>query len=178
MAKISKLPARKTAPRLDTPTDLSDEAVAAISESLNGLLADTYALFIKTKNFHWHVSGPHFYSYHLLFDEQAKQIFETADDLAERVRKIGGTTIRSIGQIERRQRILDNEQEFVGPVAMVRELMDDNKAMMSSMRDAHRIAEKYDDIGTASMLEVFIDGAERRNWFLFESSRKADESGH
>ena len=179
MAKISKFMARgKAAPRLDTPTDLSEAAVAAVSAALNGLLADSFAMYIKTKNFHWHVSGPHFRSYHLLFDEQATQIFETTDELAERVRKIGGTTIRSIAHIERLQSIKENEQEFVSPLDMLRELMENNKTMMASTRAAHKIAEDHDDIGTASMLEVFIDGAEKRNWFLFEASRSADHSGH
>jgi len=179
MAKISKFMARsKAAPRLDTPTDLPTEAVAAVSEALNALLADSFAVYVKTKNFHWHVSGPHFRSYHLLFDEQAKAIFDTTDELAERVRKIGGTTIRSIAQIERLQRIKENEQEFVSPLDMLRELMNDNKAMMANMRAAHKIAEDHEDIGTASMLEVFIDGAEKRNWFLFEASRTGDVSGH
>jgi starvation-inducible DNA-binding protein len=179
MAKISKFMARnKAAPRLDTPTDLPEETVTAVSEALNALLADTYALFIKTKNFHWHVSGPHFRSYHLLFDDQATQIFETTDELAERVRKIGGATIRSIAQIERLKRLQENEQDFVSPRDMLRELMADNKKMMASMREAHKVAAEHDDIGTASMLEVFIDGAEKRNWFLFEASRAADETGH
>jgi starvation-inducible DNA-binding protein len=179
MAKVSKFMARsKAAPRLDTPTDLPEEAVTAVSEVLNALLADTYALFIKTKNFHWHVSGPHFRSYHLLFDDQATQIFETTDELAERVRKIGGATIRSIAQIERLKRIEENEQDFVSPADMLRELMEDNKTMMTRLREAHKIAEEHDDIGTASMLEVFIDGAEKRYWFLFEASRGADDTGH
>ena len=179
MAKISKFMTRgKAAPRLDTPTDLSSEAVAAVSAALNGLLADSFAMYVKTKNFHWHVSGPHFRSYHLLFDEQATQIFETTDELAERVRKIGGTTIRSIAHIERLQRVKENEQEFVSPLDMLRELMEDNKTMMANTREAHKTAEEHDDIGTASMLEVFIDGAEKRNWFLFEASRDADRTGH
>ena len=168
----------KAAPRLDTPTDLSKDAVSAVSDALNALLADTYALFIKTKNFHWHVSGPHFRSYHLLFDEQAEQIFETTDELAERVRKIGGTTIRSIAHLKRLQRIKDNEKDFVSPLDMLRELMEDNKATMANMRAAHKIAEEHDDIGTSSMLETFIDGVEKRNWFLFEASRTGDETGH
>ncbi len=180
MAKISKFVSRnnKAAARLDTPTDLSHDAMTAVSEALNGLLADTYTVYIKTKNFHWHVSGPHFRDYHLLFDEQADAIFATADELAERVRKIGGVTIRSIAQIGKLQRISDNEQDFVTPRDMLRELMNDNKTMMASMREAHKIADDHNDVATASMLETFIDGAERRNWFLFEASRTADESGH
>ena len=179
MAKISKFMARSSAaPRLGTPSDLSEEAVAAVSQALNALLADTFALYIKTKNFHWHISGPHFRSYHLLFDEQATQIYETTDELAERVRKIGGTTIRSIAHIGKLQRIKDNEQDFVSPLDMLRELMDDNKTTMANMREAHKIAEEHGDIGTSSMLETFIDGVEKRNWFLFEASRTGDETGH
>jgi starvation-inducible DNA-binding protein len=179
MSKINKFPARAKAPApLDTPTDLSPEAVEQVAKALNGLVADTYALYFKTKNFHWHVSGPHFRDYHLLFDEQAKELFETTDDLAERVRKIGGATLRSIGHISRLQRVHDNDQDFVPPCDMLRELMADNKAMMTNLREAHAIAEKHGDIGTSSMLEVFIDGAEKRNWFLFEASRQADQTGH
>jgi starvation-inducible DNA-binding protein len=179
MAKINKFPARaKAAPPLDTPTDLAGDAVSEIAEALNGLLADTYAVYLKTKNFHWHVSGPHFRDYHLLFDEQAKELLDTTDELAERVRKIGGGTLRSIGQIGRLQRITDNNQEFVPPREMLRELMNDNKAMMASMREVHGIADGHDDIGTAALLETFIDGAEKRNWFLFEASRQAEQTGH
>lgn len=179
MAKISKLPARGKAPAaLDTPTDLPDAAVAKITKALNGLLADAFALYFKTKNFHWHVSGPHFRSYHLLFDEQAAEIFATTDELAERVRKLGGSTLKSIGQVGRMQRVKDNEKEFVSPLAMLRELMEDNKAMMANMRAAHKTADDNDDIGTAALLETFLDGAEKRNWFLFEASRGADDSGH
>ena len=180
MGKINKFLARaKSAPApLDTPTDLSPDAVAQISDGLNGLVADTYALYFKTKNFHWHVSGPHFRDYHLLFDEQAKELFETTDELAERVRKIGGATLRSIGHIARLQRVQDNDRDFVPPRDMLRELMADNKAMMANLRDVHGIAEDHGDIGTSSMLEVFIDGAEKRNWFLFEASRQAEQTGH
>jgi starvation-inducible DNA-binding protein len=179
MAKVSKFVMRtKTAARLDTPTDLSEKAVAEVSLALNALLADSFALYVKTKNFHWHVSGPHFRSYHLLFDEQAKEIYDTTDELAERVRKIGGTTIRSTAHIAELQRIKNNERDFVAPLDMLRELMDDNKAMMTNTRKAHKLAEDHGDIGTAALLETFIDGAEKRNWFLFEASRGADGSGH
>jgi starvation-inducible DNA-binding protein len=179
MGKVNKFPARaKAAPPLDTPTDLPAAAVAEITDALNGLLADTYAVYFKTKNFHWHVSGPHFRSYHLLFDEQAKELLETTDELAERVRKIGGATLRSIGHVGRLQQIPDNDQEFVPPREMLRELMNDNKAMMANMREVHRIADGHGDIGTASLLEMFIDGAEKRNWFLFEASRDAEQTGH
>jgi starvation-inducible DNA-binding protein len=169
---------QKPAAALDTPTDLSPTAVKEISTALNGLLADAFALYLKTKNFHWHVSGPHFRDYHLLLDEQGDQIFATTDVLAERVRKIGGTTLRSIGDIAKHQSIKDNDAPFVGPNDMLRELMADNKAMTAAMRKAHEVADKHDDVGTASLLEVFIDETERRTWFLFEASRSPDKSGH
>jgi starvation-inducible DNA-binding protein len=179
MAKINKFPTRaKAAAPLDTPTDLAADAVAELTEALNGLLADTYAVYLKTKNFHWHVSGPHFRDYHLLFDEQAKELLDTTDELAERVRKLGGATLRSIGQIGRLQRVTDNNQEFVPPREMLRELMNDNKAMMTNLREVHDIADGHGDIGTAALLETFIDGAEKRNWFLFEASRQADQTSH
>ena len=168
----------QAAARLNTPTDLSDDAIQAVSESLNGLLADTFALYVKTKNFHWHVSGPHFRDYHLLLDEQAAQIEASVDVLAERVRKIGGTTIRSIGHIAKLQRIRDNNEELVLPGDMLAELMADNKAQIENMREAHKLADDHEDVATASLLEVFIDEAEKRCWFLFEASRGADRSGH
>ena len=176
--KVQELKKSRVAPALDTPTDLSPEAVGAVSEALNALLADTFALYVKTKNFHWHVSGPHFRSYHLLLDEQSQQILETVDELAERVRKIGGTTVRSIGQIARLMRIRDNDDNFVPPLEMLSELMADNKTMIQTMRAAHKVADKHEDVATTSLLEQFIDGAERRTWFLFEASRGADRSGH
>ena len=163
-------PARLAA-RLNTPTDLSEDAIRDISEALNGLLADTFALYLKTKNFHWHVSGPHFRDYHLLLDEQAAQIEASIDVLAERVRKIGGMTIRSIGHIARLQRVKDNDEEFVLPGDMLCELMADNKAQIENMRKAHKLADDHEDVATASLLEVFIDEAEKRCWFLFEASR-------
>jgi starvation-inducible DNA-binding protein len=179
MSKIRALESReKPASPLDTPTDLSDEAVREISKALNALLADAFAVYLKTKNFHWHVSGPHFRDYHLLLDEQAEQVLATTDELAERVRKIGGTTLRSIGDIARHQSIEDNDERFVAPKDMLRELMTDNKAMAAAMRKAHDLADKHDDVGTAALLETFIDGTERRTWFLFEASRDADRSGH
>jgi starvation-inducible DNA-binding protein len=177
MAKDSKSGKNK-APRLETPTDLSNNAIPEIAEALNGLVADAFALYLKTKNFHWHVSGPHFRDYHLLFDEHADQIFASTDELAERVRKIGGRTIRSIGEIAKLQSLSDNNADFVGPADMIRELMADNKKMMKAMRAAHEIADKHDDVATASILENFIDQTERRNWFLFEASRSGDGSGH
>ena len=176
--KVRKLEPREAAARLNTPTDLSDEAIVAVSEALNGLLADTFALYVKTKNSHWHVSGPHFRDYHLLLDEQAAQIEASVDILAERVRKIGGTTIRSIGHIAKLQRVKDNNEEIVLPGDMLAELMADNKAQIENMREAHKLADEHEDVATASLLEVFIDEAEKRCWFLFEASRGADRSGH
>jgi starvation-inducible DNA-binding protein len=179
MSKVRPLDDRqKPAAALDTPTDLAADAVRQISKALNGLLADAFALYLKTKNFHWHVSGPHFRDYHLLLDEQAEQIFATTDELAERVRKVGGTTLRSIGDIARRQSLKDNDEAFVAPRDMLRELMADNKAMAAALREAHALADKHEDVATASLLENYIDAAERRTWFLFEASRDADRSGH
>jgi starvation-inducible DNA-binding protein len=175
MAK--KAPSPKAAPRLSTQTDLSSNAVPEIAEALNGLVADSYALYTKTKNFHWHVSGPHFRDYHLLFDEQASEIFAIVDDLAERVRKLGARTIHSIGEIAKLQTIKDNDKDFVPPAEMLTELMNDNKSVIKRMRVAHEIADKHEDVATASILENFIDQAEKRNWFLFEASRSAS-GGH
>lgn len=166
---------RKASPTLDTPTDLTSEAVGEISEKLNGVLADVFALYVKTKNFHWHMSGPHFRDYHLLLDEQSEQIFGITDDIAERVRKIGGLTLRSIGNIARLQTLKDNDERFVPAPAMLRELMNDNKALVSSMREAHEVADKHEDVATTSLLENFIDQAERRTWFLFEATRSAEK---
>jgi len=171
MAKKSVL--AKANPRLTTQTDLSDNAVPEIAEALNGLVADSYVLYTKTKNFHWHVSGPHFRDYHLLFDEQAMEIFATVDDLAERVRKLGAKTVHSIGEIARLSTIKDNDKDYVAPADMLVELMNDNKTVIKRMRAAHEIADKHEDVATASILENFIDQAEKRNWFLFEASRKA-----
>jgi starvation-inducible DNA-binding protein len=175
--KVSKLE-RQPAPPLQTPTDLSEDAVRDISAALNALLADTFALYVKTKNFHWHVSGPNFRSYHLLLDDQAESIEKSVDILAERVRKVGGTTIRSIGHIAKLQRLKDNNEDFVPPGDMLCELMADNKATVENMRKAHKLADDHEDVATASMLEIFIDEAEKRAWFLFEASRGADRSGH
>ena len=169
---------RKAAPALDTPTDLSAEGVSDISAKLNEILATTFALYLKTKNFHWHVSGPHFRDYHLLLDEQADQIFASTDDIAERVRKIGGTTLRSIGQIAKLQGVEDNDENYVAPVDMLRELMGDNKKVVEAMRECHKLCDEHEDVATASLLENFIDQAERRTWFLFEAGRKGDDSGH
>ena len=169
---------RKPAAPLDTPTDLSADAVSQISAKMNEILATTFALYIKTKNFHWHVSGPHFRDYHLLLDDQSEQIFASTDDIAERVRKIGGITLRSIGQISKLQGIEDNDASYVAPGDMLRELMGDNKKVVAAMRACHKICDDHEDVATASLLENFIDQAERRLWFLFEASRKADLSGH
>ena len=172
-SKVSKLqPRQKVAANLDTPTDLSDEAVGALSEALNAILADSFALYLKTKNFHWHVSGRHFRDYHLMLDEQSDAIFATTDQLAERVRKLGGITLRSIGQVAKLQTIQDNDEAYVPPREMLRELMEDNKHVAAAMRKAHKLADDNEDSGTAGLLETFIDETERRTWFLFEASRQ------
>jgi starvation-inducible DNA-binding protein len=168
--------ARRKAP-LKTPTGLSASATQDISGSLNILLADVYALYMKTKNFHWHVSGPHFRDYHLLLDEQADQLYDTTDPIAERVRKLGGTTLRSIGHIAGLQRVLDNDADFVTPQDMLAELRDDNMQLAAHMRETHNICDEHGDVATASLLENWIDEAERRIWFLFEAGRKGDEPG-
>ena len=156
---------------LGTPTDLKHNAVGDISGALRILLADMFALYVKTKNFHWHMSGPHFRDYHLMLDEQSDQIFATTDVIAERARKIGGTTIRSIGQISKLKRVLDNDAEFVTPLDMLAELRDDNQQLTSIMRQVHNVCDEYGDVATASLLEVWIDETERRTWFLFEATR-------
>jgi starvation-inducible DNA-binding protein len=179
VSKVTAIKGARTAPpNLDTPTDLEPKAIAEISRALNGLLADAFALYLKTKNFHWHASGPHFRDYHLMLDEQSEAIFATTDELAERVRKIGGTTLRSIGQISKLQSIEDNNEDFVDPADMLRELMADNKKIAAAMRKAHKVADEHDDVASASLLENFIDATERRTWFLFEAARNADSSGH
>jgi starvation-inducible DNA-binding protein len=160
---------------LGTPTDLSPANVSAITAALNPLVADAFALYLKTKNFHWHISGPHFRDYHLLLDEQGEQIFAMTDELAERVRKIGGTTLRSIGHVAKLQRISDNDAEVVAPADMLRELMEDNKAFTASMREAHDVADQNNDVATTSLLENFIDETEKRTWFLFEATRLSNQ---
>jgi starvation-inducible DNA-binding protein len=157
---------------LETPTDLKPDAVKEISGALRILLADMFALYVKTKNYHWHMSGPHFRDYHLLLDEQAEQIFATTDDIAERARKIRGTTIRSIGNIARLQRVKDNDADFVTPLDMLAELRDDNKQLTANMRETHGLTDELGDIATTSLLENWIDEAERRTWFLYEATRK------
>jgi starvation-inducible DNA-binding protein len=169
---VSKAKSDKVSPDLDTPTDLPQAAVNKISATLNVLLADAFALYLKTKNFHWHVSGRHFRDYHLLLDEQADQIFASTDELAERVRKVGGITLRSIGQISKMQTIKDNNEDYVPPREMLRELMEDNKKMAAAMRKAHKVVDDLEDAATAGLLENFIDETERRTWFLFEASRR------
>jgi starvation-inducible DNA-binding protein len=168
--------ARLAAP-LRTPTDLSSNATRDVSAALNLLLADVFALYLKTKNFHWHMSGPHFRDYHLLLDEQADQIFAMTDPIAERVRKIGGQTLRSIGNVARLQRVKDNDADYVSPLDMLAELRDDNRQLAASMREAHGVCEDAEDVASASLIEVWIDETERRTWFLFEATRRGDEPG-
>lgn len=156
---------------LDTPSDLKEKGREKVADALNGLVADAFALYIKTKNFHWHMSGRHFRDYHLLLDEQADQIFATIDPLAERVRKIGANTIRSVAHIAQLQRVKDNDEDFVTAKDMLKDLLAENKKMAKNMRDAHKISDDADDVATASLLEVYIDETERRTWFLFETTR-------
>ena len=161
-----------------TPTDLKAAATRDVSAAMNGILADVFALYLKTKNFHWHMSGPHFRDYHVMLDEQADQIYAMADPIAERIRKLGGTTLRSVGHIARTQRILDNDAEYVEPSDMLAELCEDNKTIAARLREAHEVCDEHHDIATASFIEVWIDETERRTWFLFESGRPAVTSGH
>ena len=159
---------------LQTPTDLGSNASKDIAAALNLLLADVFALYLKTKNFHWHMSGPHFRDFHLMLDEQADQIYAMTDPIAERVRKVGARTLHSIGEIKRLQRLLDNDAEFVSPLDMLSELRDDNSQVTKAMREAHSVCDEYNDIATASLLEVWIDETERRTWFLFEACRAGE----
>ena len=168
--KKQDLVRRRESP-LSTPTDLKADATRDIAAAMNGILADTFALYIKTKNFHWHMSGPHFRDYHLLLDEQADQIYAMTDPIAERVRKLGGLTIRSIGHIARTQRLSDNDAEYVEPSDMLAELREDNKTLVASLRQAHNVCEEHGDIATASLIEIWVDETERRTWFLFEATR-------
>lgn len=163
---------------LGTPTDLTAEATRDVTGAMNALLADVFALYLKTKNFHWHLSGPHFRDYHLMFDEHGDQIFAMADPIAERVRKIGGSTIKSIGHIARLQRVLDNDADYVDPEDMLAELCEDNKTLTSRLREAHNVCEEYRDFATTSLIENWIDETERRTWFLFEASRREMTSRH
>ena len=171
------LKVRQKAP-LVTPTDLKAAASRDIGAVMNAILADVFALYMKTKNFHWHMSGPHFRDYHLLLDEQADQIYAMTDPIAERIRKIGGSTLKSIGHIARLQRVLDNDAEYVEPLDMLAELREDNKELAARLRQANNVCDKHRDIATASLIEVWIDETERRTWFLFESSRRGDPTGH
>ncbi|MBY5334031.1 DNA starvation/stationary phase protection protein [Rhizobium leguminosarum] len=156
---------------LKTPSSLSTNAITDISAALTALLADVFTLYVKTKNFHWHMSGPHFRDYHLLLDEQAEQIFAMTDDIAERSRKIGGTTLRSIGQIARQQRLSDNDADFVTPEDMLSELREDNAQLVSLLREVHGLCDEHNDVASASLIENWIDEGERRTWFLFETTR-------
>jgi starvation-inducible DNA-binding protein len=171
---VKEAAAARIAP-LHTPTDLGSKAVPDIAAALNLLLADMFALYLKTKNFHWHMSGPHFRDYHLLLDDQADQIFAATDAIAERVRKIGGTTLRSIGHIGRLQRIFDNDAEFVTPLDMLAELRNDNRQLAGSLREAHAVCDEHNDVASASLIENWIDEAEQRAWFLFEATRVRQE---
>jgi len=168
---------RRKAP-LTTPSDLARGAAGDIAGALNGILADVFAIYLKTKNFHWHMSGPHFRDYHLMLDEQADQLYAMTDPIAERVRKLGGTTLRSIGHIARSQRVLDNDADYVEPLDMLAELREDNKTLAARLRETHDLCDQHRDIASASLIEVWIDETERRTWFLFEASRPEDSGGH
>jgi starvation-inducible DNA-binding protein len=174
--KSETLMLRQKAP-LATPTDLTPEATRDISGAMNAVGADVFALYLKTKNFHWHISGPHFRDYHLLLDEHADQIFAMTDAIAERVRKLGGSTLKSIGHIGRLQRILDNDANYVEPLDMLTELLEDNKTLAARLREAHNVCDEHRDVATASLIEVWIDETERRTWFLFEATRKGGSGG-
>src|SRR6476620_4292728 len=171
MATATHSKSHKTA-ALETPTDLKRSGVSEICESLRGVLADVFALYLKTKNFHWHMSGPHFRDYHLLLDEHADQLFAMTDPIAERVRKLGGPTLKSIGHISRIQRVLDNDAEYVEPLDMLAELAEDNRTLAARLREAHDVCDEHRDVATTSLIETWIDETERRGWFLFESTRR------
>ena len=171
--KRLELAQRRDAP-LATRTDLSREAVKDISGAMNAILADVFALYVKTKNFHWHMSGPHFRDYHLLLDEQGDQLFAMTDAIAERVRKLGGLTLHSIGEIARNQRVLDNDAEYVEPLDMLAELAGDNKELTARLREAHNVCDEHRDVATTSLIEIWIDETERRAWFLFEATRRSN----
>ena len=168
---MRELETRRKAP-LATRTDLSAAATRDLAAAMNGILADVFALYLKTKNFHWHMSGPHFRDYHLLLDEQADQLYAMIDPIAERIRKVGGATLKSIGHIARTQRVLDNDADYVEPGDMLAELREDNKDLAARLREAHNVCDEHRDIATASLIEVWIDETERRTWFLFEAGRK------
>jgi len=177
MAKKQRVPDRKDLEKrrkspLVTPTDLKPDATRDIAGGLNAILADVFALYLKTKNFHWHMSGPHFRDYHLLLDEQSDQLYAMTDPIAERIRKIGGNTLRSIGQIARMQRVADNDADYVDPLDMLAELREDNKTLAARLREVHDVCDENSDIASASLIENWIDETERRTWFLFEASRR------
>src|SRR5213594_1122425 len=171
--KTIELLQRRDAP-LETPTDLTQAATKDIAAAMNAILADVFALYVKTKNFHWHMSGPHFRDYHLLLDEHAEQLFAMTDPVAERVRKLGGLTLHSIGNISRTQRVLDNDAQYVEPLDMLAELADDNKTLAGRLREAHNVCDEHLNVATASLIELWIDETERRAWFLFEATRRAN----
>jgi len=173
MTKMAELRQRRDAP-LATPTDLTRSATKDITAAMNAILADVFALYLKTKNFHWHMSGPHFRDYHLLLDEQAEQLFAMTDAIAERVRKVGGLTIKSISHISRLQRVLDNDADYVDPPDMISELADDNKTLAARLREANNVCEEHRDVATTSLIEIWIDETERRTWFLSEVTRRAN----
>ena len=174
--KMHDLKARRMA-QMTTSTDLNAAATKDVAAALNGILADAFALYLKTKNFHWHLSGPHFRDYHLLLDEQAGQILAMTDPVAERIRKVGGSTLKSIGHISRTQRLLDNDADYVEPLDMLAELRDDNKTLAARLREAHNVCEEHRDVATTSLIEIWIDETERRTWFLFEASRQDGATG-
>jgi starvation-inducible DNA-binding protein len=167
---------RRLSAPLATPTDLKPAATKDIAAAMNAILADVFALYLKTKNFHWHMSGPHFRDYHLLLDEQADQLFAMTDAIAERVRKIGGSTLKSIGHISRIQRVRDNDVDYVEPQDMLAEVREDNKELTARLREAHNVCDEHRDIATASLIEVWIDETERRTWFLYEAARQSGSS--
>ena len=171
-AKLQEDLTKRRAAALATPTDLDSGAARDIGAAMNAILADVFALYMKTKNFHWHISGAHFRDYHLLLDEQADQLFAMTDPIAERVRKIGSPTLHSIGHIARVKRILDNDAEYVEPLDMLAELLEDNRALTARLREAHNVCEEHRDIATASLIEVWVDETERRSWFLYETTRR------
>jgi len=175
--KTKDLLQRRASP-LTTPSDLAPKAARDIEAAMNPILAAAFALYLKTKNFHWHMSGPHFRDYHLLLDEQADQLYAMTDPIAERVRKVGGRTLHSIGHIARLTHVLDNDADYVDPLDMLAELREDNKALAARLREAHNVCEEHRDIATTSLIEVWIDETERRTWFLFEASRRGEPTGH
>jgi len=168
--KTAELRQKRDIP-LTVPTDLTRSAVKDIAGAMNAILADVFALYLKTKNFHWHMSGPHFRDYHLLLDEHSDQLYAMTDPIAERIRKLGGLTIKSIGQISRIQRVLDNDADYVDPADMIAELAEDNQTLAARLREAHNVCDEHRDVATASLIEVWIDETERRTWFLAEIKR-------